>query len=73
MDIKEHIKKFSQRVNELRIEKSLSAVLFSKEAKIPLQTIYDWQHGRRIPNMESIIKICNFFGCTAGYLIGLED
>lgn len=64
--------KFAERLKELREEKGLSQSGLSKEIKISTACINRWEKKLRIPNIDSIIILCNFFGCTAGYIIGLE-
>ena len=65
--------KFPERLKELREDKELSQLGLAKELNISDACINRWEKGLRIPNIESIIILCNYFGCTADYLIGLED
>jgi len=65
--------KFAERLKELRDEKCLSQSDLAKELKISPACINRWEKNLRVPNIDSIILLCNFFNVTAGYLIGLED
>ncbi|MDE7394870.1 MAG: helix-turn-helix domain-containing protein [Clostridiales bacterium] len=65
--------KFAERLGELRNEKNLSQNELAKQINISVACINRWENGLRIPNIESIVILCNFFGCSADYLIGLED
>lgn len=37
------------------------------------QTISNWEHDYRTPDAENIVKLCEVFGCTADYLLGMVD
>ena len=65
--------KFSERLRELREERGLSQNELAKELKTSAACISRWEKDLRIPNIESIVSICKYFGCSADFLIGLED
>lgn len=65
--------KFAERLKELREEKHLSQSDLAREIKISVACINRWEKNLRVPNIDSIIVLCNYFNCTAGYIIGLED
>jgi len=65
--------KFSTRLKELREEKELTRWGMAQASGIDAMSIIRWETGERTPKMESIIKLCEFFNCSAGYLIGTED
>lgn len=65
--------KFAKRLKELREEYGLSQSDLAREIKISVACINRWEKNLRVPNIDSIIILCNYFNCSAGYLIGLED
>lgn len=65
--------KFAERIKELREEKNLTQYELSKQIAISAACINRWEKGLRVPNIDSVIILCKFFGCTSDYLIGLED
>ena len=65
--------KFAERLKELREEKNITISELSKQINISSACISRWEKGLRIPNIDSIIVLCEYFGCTAGYIIGIED
>ena len=65
--------KFAERLKELREEKNLTQYELSKKVNISTACINRWEKNLRVPNIDSIIILCQFFGCSADYLIGLED
>ena len=68
-----NLKIFSERLKELRIEKKLTTKNLGEMINISDIAISRWERGLRVPNIDSIIILCQFFGCSADYLIGLED
>lgn len=65
--------KFSERLKELRIEKSLSIDALAKEVNISSSSICRWELGQADIKATQLIIIANFFGVTTDYLLGLED
>lgn len=65
--------KFAERLKELREEKNLTQYELSKKVNISAACINRWEKNLRITNIDSIIILCQFFGCSSDYLIGLED
>jgi len=67
------VEKFLTRLKELRHEKGLSQTQMSKEIMVNPTTIAKWETGDRTPSLEMLIILAKFFGCTLGYLAGIED
>lgn len=65
--------KFAERLKELREEKDLNQSALAKAAGISVACISRWEKNLRLPNIDSIILLCNFFNVSAGYIIGLEN
>lgn len=65
--------KFAERLKELREENSFMQYELSKKVGISTACINRWEKGLRVPSIDSIIVLCQFFGCLSDYLIGLED
>ena len=65
--------KFKERLEELRKEKDLSWAAVCRGTGLSHTAFSKWLAGTRLPNIDSIIILVGYFGCTAGYLIGTED
>lgn len=65
--------KFSERLDELMIEKQLSALALSKLINIDDATISRWRKGSMNPTIDKLVILCDFFGVTADFLLGRED
>lgn len=65
--------KFSERLDELMLEKEISALALSKIIHINDATISRWRRGEMNPTIDKLNMLCDFFGVTADYLLGRED
>ena len=61
------------RIKELREQTGMSARKFAEIIGIKYTTYYGYENGTREPGSQTVTKICNYFGCTADYLLGLSD
>ena len=67
------MEKFAERLKELREEQGLTQNKLEQALNLGNGTVGKWESMKRIPKMDSIIMLCNFFGVSSDYLIGLED
>ncbi len=65
---------FGERLKTLRIEKGLSQQQLAEELgnKISAAAIGHWELGKRIPNIDAVIMIAQYFGVSLDYICGLE-
>lgn len=66
---------FSERLKELRLEKGLSQTQLSKQlnGKITPSTIGLWERNKRVPNLDAVIILAEYFCVSLDYIAGLED
>lgn len=66
---------FCERLKELREESGLSLKEMSKKlnGKVSAAAIGRWEQGTRIPKMDGLIALADFFGVSIDYLVGRED
>ena len=66
---------FSKRLKELRIEKSLSQRGLEKEldGKITATAIGLWELNKRVPNLDAVIILADYFCVSLDYIAGRED
>lgn len=67
------MKKFAERLKELRAEKEMSQAQLSKATGLSHSAIVYWETEQRVPNANAIVALAVFFGVTTDYLLGLED
>lgn len=65
--------KFSERLNELMDEKKLTATALANIIGVKDTTVLRWRKGQINPTVDKIVLLCDYFGVTADYLLGLED
>lgn len=64
---------FSNRIKELRINKSLSQEQLADRLGVTKQAISQMERGVRKPSMAMLEALCDFFNVSADYLLGKED
>jgi len=66
---------FSERLRELRQEKNLSNKELSVQldGKISASAISLWELNKRVPNLEAVILLANYFNVSLEYIVGLSD
>ena len=73
MNIIFNMKEFSDRLKMLRNERGLSLKQLSKAIGVSDIAISRWENGLRIPNIEILKLLCQFFSISADYLLGMQD
>jgi len=61
------------RLRELREEKGITQSQLAKNLGFSRNTISQYETGAREPDIQTIKKLCDFFGVSAGYLLGFEE
>ena len=67
------MKIFCERLKELRLEKKLTISQLAKEIGVSDAAISRWENNERIPNIDNLFAIANFFHVSSDFLIGLEN
>ena len=67
--------KFAERLKELRLENNLSQRNLSKNlnGQVTPSAITLWELNKRVPNLDAVILLANYFGVSLDYIAGLED
>ena len=68
-----YMKKFAERLKELRLGKGLSIDNLSKLINVGHSSISRWENSQARINAEQLIVLAQFFGVSTDYLLGLED
>ena len=64
---------FKDILKQLREEKSVSGKKLSVELQFSPNLVYAWEKGRAQPNIETLIKLAEYFDVSVDYLIGATD
>ena len=66
-------KKFSDRVRTLREARGLSINDLAQEISLSKATVGHWETGLRLPSLEVIDALADYFGVSTDYLLGRTD
>jgi len=64
---------FGDNLKDLIASKNIDAKTLRDETGLSNAVIYDTLNDKKIPNINSILKICKFFNCSIDYLLGRTD
>ncbi|MEG1805784.1 MAG: helix-turn-helix transcriptional regulator, partial [Clostridia bacterium] len=63
---------FSARFQQMLLAKNCTRYRLKKETQLAKQSVDDWFHGKRVPTIDNLIILAQFFDCSIDYLIGRE-
>lgn len=66
-------KMLGERLTRLRKEKKLTQESLSKKLNIPRTTYAGYESNRREPDIDTLLKLANFFDVSLDYLTGNSD
>lgn len=62
--------KFGEVLAELRQDRSLLQRDIAKIANVSISTVSNYETGAHFPDIETIVKLADFFGVSIDYLLG---
>ncbi len=62
--------KFKDVLRALRGERCIGQELLAKDVGVSKGIVSMWENGLREPNMDSLIKLADYFNVTIDYLVG---
>ena len=60
-------------IKELRLEKGLSQAELAKEIGVSQKAIDFWEKGTNEPKASYIVRLADFFGVSADFLLGRKN
>ena len=64
--------RFGKTVRELRCEQGISQRELGNRLGVCNQTVSFWEGGQREPDLDTLVKIANYFEVSTDYLLGVE-
>jgi len=58
------------RIRDLRSARGMQQADLAKELSVSRVSISRYETGERDPDIETILRLCDIFGCTSDYLLG---
>ena len=65
--------KISERLKELIDYNQITSYRLSQALNVSKSVVHYWLNGKTTPNADYIIAICQYFGVSSDYLLGLEN
>ena len=63
---------FSKRLKELRLENHFTQREIAAKLGVAQVFYLHWEQGKTDPSIDNIFKLCEIFGVTSDYLLGIE-
>lgn len=67
------IKKFAERLRELRLEAGIGQNKLSETLGLSNASISYWENCKQEPSASAIYKLAKYFNVSADYLLGISD
>ncbi len=64
---------FAENLNDMLIERGINSKNLADALGMGNATITRYLNKERMPSIEYLVKIANYFNCSTDYLLGLED
>ena len=61
------------RIKELRVKNGWRQEDLARRLSISDRAVGHYETGRRTPDLETILALCDIFGCTSDYLLGRSE
>lgn len=65
-------KPIGERLRLLLKQAHMSEYRFQQEFNISTSLSYRWLHNKALPNIDNLLKLSRFFGCTIDFILGRE-
>ena len=65
--------KFIEILEDLLDDNNLSLRKLGEKSEIPFQVLYAYKNENFLPNVETAVKIADYFSCSLDYLFGLDN
>lgn len=62
-----------ERLSEIRKDYKQTQYDLAKALDVGVQTVRNWEQGRNYPPGDKLLMICELYGTSADYLLGLSD
>ena len=72
MTREELAREFADRLNMIKNDKDVTSRDIERETGLSHSSIGGWQRGK-IPSAYAVVTLCEYFGVSADWLLGLSD
>ena len=64
---------FAERLNDLLYDAQITPPALAAKLGCGRVTIYRYLQGNKIPSLDMVIRLADYFNCTTDFLLGLEE
>ena len=64
---------FTETLNDLMTERNIKAIDLANALGLGTSTLSHYTRGQRLPNLECLVKLADYFQCSTDYLLRLEE
>lgn len=64
------LENFGERLRKVMAEYGKTQYAMEKQLGVSGSVVYNWLNGVRQPNVDSLIRLANYIGCSLDYLLG---
>ncbi len=64
---------FAERLSDLILDNNLTPETLAKDIDCCRASTYKYLTGQRIPTVDILVRIADYFHCSTDYLVGLEE
>ena len=64
---------FAERLKQLIKNRNCTCLDIAHDMEINETSVYSWKNGKRVPNLDNLLKLSKFFDCSVDYLLGREN
>ena len=60
------------KLKQLRIEKNIKQQDLAKALNVTKQSVSNWENNKRLPDINTLIQLADFYNCSLDYLVGRD-
>ena len=60
------------RLKQLRIKKNIKQQDLAKALNVTKQSVSNWENNKRLPDINTLIQLADFYNCSLDYLVGRD-
>ena len=60
------------RLKQLRIKKNIKQQDLAKALNVTKQSVSNWENNKRLPDINTLIQLADFYNCSLDFLVGRE-
>ena len=63
---------FAERLRQAREERGMTVIGLAEQSEMSRTQVQNYEHGRRSPTIDCLVRLAKSLDCTTDFLVGLE-